>query len=259
MIDLRGKTALITGASRGIGRAIALLYAEHGCNVAFTYIYEDTEASALVEQLQSKGVQVLCLQSDASSFESAHAVVTEVVNTFGQLDILVCNAGIAQDTLLMRMTENQWDTVLNINLKSVFNYCHAATPQMMRQRSGSIIAMSSIVGIGGNAGQANYAASKAGIIGFIKSLSKELGSRNIRANAIAPGFFITEQNRTLMTNPDGSLSERAKDVVRATPFGRLGNPEELHGAVIFYASDASKFVSGTILPVDGGFNIFSGV
>lgn len=244
MIDLRGKTALITGASRGIGRAIALLYAEHGCNVAFTYIYEDTEASALVEQLQSKGVQVLCLQSDASSFESAHAVVTEVVKTFGQLDILVCNAGIAQDTLLMRMTENQWDTVLNINLKSVFNYCHAATPQMMRQRSGSIIAMSSIVGIGGNAGQANYAASKAGIIGFIKSLSKELGSRNIRANAIAPGFILTDMTLAL---PESTRAE----MVKMIPMRRCGEAKEVAKVALFLASDLSSYVSGQVISVNG--------
>jgi 3-oxoacyl-[acyl-carrier protein] reductase len=213
--------------------------------VAFTYIYEDTEASALVEQLQSKGVQVLCLQSDASSFESAHAVVTEVVNTFGQLDILVCNAGIAQDTLLMRMTENQWDTVLNINLKSVFNYCHAATPQMMRQRSGSIIAMSSIVGIGGNAGQANYAASKAGIIGFIKSLSKELGSRNIRANAIAPGFITTD-----MTDKLNDATKEA--IISSVSLGRMGTTDEIANVALFLASDMSSYITGETIKVTGG-------
>ena len=244
MIDLKGKTALITGASRGIGRAIAQLYADHGCNIAFTYIYEEQEAATLVEQLQNKGIQALSINSDAANFEAAHAVVKRVVDTFGSLDILVCNAGIAQDTLLMRMSEEQWDNVLNINLKSVFNYCHAATPQMMRQRSGSIIAMSSVVGIGGNAGQANYAASKAGIIGFIKSLSKELGSRNIRANAIAPGFILTDM--TL------SLSEATRaEMVKMIPMRRCGEAEEVAKVALFLASDLSSYVSGQAICVNG--------
>ncbi|MBE6319593.1 MAG: 3-oxoacyl-[acyl-carrier-protein] reductase [Paludibacteraceae bacterium] len=241
---LRGKTALITGASRGIGRAIALLYAEHGCNVAFTYIYENQEAEELTNLLLSKGIQVLCIQSDAADFEAAHSVVKQVVDTFGRLDILVCNAGISQDTLLMRMNEQQWDDVLNVNLKSVFNYCHAATPQMMRQRSGSIIAMSSVVGIGGNAGQTNYAASKAGIIGFIKSLSKELGSRNIRANAIAPGFILTDMTLAL---PENTRAE----MIKMIPMRRCGEAEEVAKVALFLASDLSSYVSGQVISVNG--------
>ena len=244
MVNLKGKTALITGASRGIGRAIAQLYADHRCNVAFTYIYEEQEAASLVMELQNKGVQVLSINSDAADFEAAHTVVKQVVDTFGSLDILVCNAGIAQDTLLMRMTEEQWDNVLNINLKSVFNYCHAVTPQMMRQRSGSIIAMSSVVGIGGNAGQANYAASKAGIIGFIKSLSKELGSRNIRANAIAPGFILTDMTLAL---PEATRAE----MVKMIPMRRCGEAEEVAKVALFLASDLSSYVSGQVISVNG--------
>ena len=252
---LQNKTALITGASRGIGRAIAQLYAKNGCHVAFTDLCHDENVVSLIQEIESHGVKAHFIASNAADFEAAHAVVEEVVNIFGKLDILVCNAGITRDTLLMRMNEQQWDSVLEVNLKSVFNYCHAATPQMMRQRSGRIIAMSSVVGIGGNAGQANYAASKAGIIGFIKSLSKELGSRNIRANAIAPGFILTDQNRSLLTNPDGSLTPRAQTIIAHTPFGRFLEPEELLGTLHWLASDASKAVTGTVAVVDGGFEI----
>ena len=244
MTSLQGKSALITGASRGIGRAIALLFADQGCNVAFTYINEDQEAEVLTSDLLATGVQVLCIKSDAADFAAAHDVVKQVVETFGKIDILVCNAGITQDTLLMRMTEQQWDDVLNVNLKSVFNYCHAATPQMMRQRSGSIIAMSSVVGIGGNAGQANYAASKAGIIGFIKSLSKELGARNIRANAIAPGFILTEMTLAL---PD----EVRAEMIKMIPMRRCGETEEVAKVALFLASDLSSYVSGQVISVNG--------
>lgn len=244
MIDLKGKTALITGASRGIGRAIALLYAEYGCNIAFTYINEDQEAQALTYTLQDTGIDVLCIKSDAADFAAAHDVVKQVVDTFGKLDILVCNAGITRDTLLMRMSEQQWDDVLDVNLKSVFNYCHAATPHMMRQRSGSIIAMSSIVGIAGNAGQLNYAASKAGIIGLIKSLSKEVGSRNIRVNAIAPGYILTDM--TL------SLSEETRtEMVKMIPMRRCGEAEEVAKVALFLASDLSSYVSGQVISVNG--------
>lgn len=244
MIDLKGKTALITGASRGIGRAIALLYAEYGCNIAFTYINEDQEAQALTYTLQEKSIEVLCIKSDAADFAAAHDVVKQVVDTFGKLDILVCNAGITRDTLLMRMSEQQWDDVLDVNLKSVFNYCHAATPHMMRQRSGSIIAMSSIVGIAGNAGQLNYAASKAGIIGLIKSLSKEVGSRNIRVNAIAPGYILTDM--TL------SLSEETRtEMVKMIPMRRCGEAEEVAKVALFLASDLSSYVSGQVISVNG--------
>ena len=244
MIDLKGKTALITGASRGIGRAIAQLYADHGCNVVFTYIYEEQEAANLVDELQNKGVQVLSINSDAADFDAAHAVVKQVVDTFGTLDILVCNAGITRDTLLMRMGEQQWDDVIDINLKSVFNYCHAAAPYMMRQRSGSIIAMSSVVGIAGNAGQANYAASKAGIIGLIKSLSKELGARNIRANAIAPGFILTDMTLAL---PE----EVRQEMVKMVPMRRCGDAEEVAKVALFLASDLSSYVSGQVISVNG--------
>lgn len=244
MIDLKGQTALITGASRGIGRAIALLYAAHGCNIAFTYINEDQEAQALTYALQDTGIDVLCIKSDAADFAAAHDVVKQVVDTFGKLDILVCNAGITRDTLLMRMNEQQWDDVLDVNLKSVFNYCHAATPHMMRQRSGSIIAMSSIVGIAGNAGQLNYAASKAGIIGLIKSLSKEVGSRNIRVNAIAPGYILTDM--TL------SLSEETRtEMVKMIPMRRCGEAEEVAKVALFLASDLSSYVSGQVISVNG--------
>lgn len=244
MISLQGKTALITGASRGIGRAIALLYAQQGCDIAFTYINEEQEATILEEQIRAIGVQVISIQSDAADFDAAHAVVKHVIDTFGKLDILVCNAGIAQDTLLMRMTEQQWDNVLNVNLKSVFNYCHAATPQMMRQRAGSIIAMSSVVGIGGNAGQANYAASKAGIIGLVKSLSKELGSRNIRVNAIAPGFILTDMTLAL---PEAIREE----MVKIVPMRRYGEAEEVAKVALFLASDLASYISGQVISVNG--------
>ena len=244
MMNLSGKTALITGASRGIGRAIALLYAKHGCNIAFTYINEQNEAQQLLKELQSHPIQALCIQSDASLFDAAHAVVQQVVKTFGRLDILVCNAGITRDTLLMRMSEEQWDNVINVNLKSVFNYCHAASTQMMRQRSGSIIAMSSIVGVAGNPGQVNYAASKAGIIGLVKSLSKELGSRNIRVNAIAPGYILTDMTLAL---PDAAREE----ITKMIPMRRCGDAQEVAKVALFLASDLASYVSGQVLGVNG--------
>ena len=248
MIDLKGKTALITGASRGIGRAIALLYADHGCNIAFTYITEDQEAEILIEELHAKNVEVLCLKSDASDFDAAHDVVKQVVDMFGRLDILVCNAGITRDTLLMRMSEQQWDDVLNVNLKSVFNYSHAAATQMMRQRSGCIIAMSSIVGMAGNAGQFNYAASKAGIIGLVKSLSKELGSRNIRVNAIAPGFIDTGMNNHL-------TEQEKQQIASEIPLQRLGIVTDVAQMTRFYVSGAADYVTGQIVHVNGGWYI----
>lgn len=242
---LQGKTALITGASRGIGRAIALLFAEHGCDIAFTYRSHDEAAQSLCLLLQEKGVRSLSIKSDAADFDAAHLVVQQVIEQLGQIDILVCNAGITRDTLLMRMTEQQWDEVLNGNLKSVFNYCHAVTPPMMRQRSGCIIALSSIVGINGNAGQTNYAASKAGIIALIKSLSKELGSRNIRANAIAPGFIQTDMTLAL---PEAIRDE----MVKMIPMRRAGEAEEVAKAALFLASDLASYVSGQVISVNGG-------
>ena len=197
MTNLTGKTALIIGASRGIGKAIAELFADNGCHIAFTYQHAESQAKELLQELQSKGVKTIYIQSDASQFDAAHQVVQQVIDSLGKIDILVCNAGVTRDTLLMRMNEQQWDEVIDNNLKSVFNYCHAVTPHMMRQRSGCIIAMSSIVGIDGNPGQVNYSASKAAINGFIKSLAKELGARNIRANAIAPGFIDTDMTQAL--------------------------------------------------------------
>lgn len=241
---LKNKTALITGASRGIGRAIATLYAKQGCNIAFTYINEDNEAEELTHQLQAEGTQVLCIQSDAAQFDAAHEVVKQVVETFGSIDILVCNAGITRDTLIMRMREEQWDEVLSVNLKSVFNYCHAVTPYMVRQRSGTIIAMSSIVGLSGNAGQTNYAASKAGVIALVKSLSKELAGRNIRVNAIAPGFILTDM--TL------ALSEESRaEIVKQIPMRRCGDAEEVAKVALFLASDLSSYVSGQVISVNG--------
>lgn len=244
MTNLQGKTALITGASRGIGRAIAQMYAAQGCNIAFTYIYEDDEANELTEQLQVQGVQVLCIKSDASNFDAAHEAVKQVVDCFGKLDILVCNAGITRDTLLMRMSEQQWDDVLNVNLKSVFNYCHAVTPYMIKQRSGSIIAMSSIVGLSGNPGQTNYAASKAGVIALVKSLSKELASRNVRVNAIAPGFILTDMTLAL---PEETRAE----MIKMIPMRRCGEAEEVAKVALFLASDLSSYVSGQVLGVNG--------
>lgn len=241
---LKNKTALITGASRGIGRAIATMYADQGCNIAFTYINEDQEAVELTQLLLAKGVQALCIKSDASDFDAAHDVVKQIVDTFGSIDILVCNAGITRDTLLIRMSEQQWDDVLNVNLKSVFNYCHAVTPYMMRQRSGSIIAMSSIVGLSGNPGQTNYAASKAGVIALVKSLSKELASRNIRVNAIAPGFILTDMTLAL---PEDTRSE----IVKQIPMRRCGDAEEVAKVALFLGSDMSSYVSGQVISVNG--------
>ena len=245
MTSLTGKTALITGASRGIGRAIATMYAAQGCNIAFTYIHEDRGANELTELLQAQGVEVLCIKSNASNFDAAHEVVKQVVDHFGKLDILVCNAGITRDTLLMRMSEQQWDDVINVNLKSVFNYCHAATPYMIKQRNGSIIAMSSIVGLSGNAGQTNYAASKAGVIALIKSLSKELASRNVRANAIAPGFILTDMTQALS-------EETRTEITKLIPMRRCGDAEEVAKVALFLASDMSSYVSGQVISVNGG-------
>jgi 3-oxoacyl-[acyl-carrier protein] reductase len=245
MTNLSGKTALITGASRGIGKAIALLYADYGCShIVITDLVAGEQAAPLLQELESKGSKALYIKSNAADFDAAHEVIKQVVDTFGSIDILVCNAGITRDTLLMRMNEQQWDDVLTINLKSVFNFCHAATPYMMRQRSGSIIAMSSVVGVAGNAGQANYAASKAGIIGFIKSLSKELGARNIRANAIAPGFILTDMTLAL---PE----QVREEMVKMVPMRRCGDAEEVAKVALFLASDLSSYVSGQVISVNG--------
>jgi 3-oxoacyl-[acyl-carrier protein] reductase len=241
---LEGKVALITGAARGIGREIALKFAQEGCDIVFTDIVLNEAAIATRDEIAKMGVQVRAIASDASSFEAAHEVVEQVVKEFGHLDILVNNAGITRDTLLMRMTEEQWDLVMNVNLKSAFNFTHAVTPQMMRQRSGSIISLSSVVGLNGNAGQANYAASKAGIVALMKSVAKELGARGIRANAIAPGFILTEMTKALS-------EDTLKQFVQLVPMRRGGEPEEVAKVALFLASDLSSYVSGQVIQVNG--------
>ena len=244
---LAGKTALITGAGRGIGRAIALRFAQEGANVAITDIRITDEVQEFIAQLNAMGVKAKAYTSNAADFDDAHKTVEAVAADFGAIDILVNNAGITRDGLLMRMTEEQWDMVINVNLKSAFNLTHAVTPIMMRQRSGSIINMASVVGVSGNAGQANYSASKAGMIGLAKSTAKELGSRGIRANAIAPGFIITD-----MTN---ALSEDVKKQWAAQiPLRRGGTPEDVAGVATFLASDLSAYVSGQVIHCCGGMN-----
>ena len=244
---LAGKTALITGAGRGIGRAIALRFAQEGANVAITDIRITDEVEEFIAQLNAMGVKAKAYTSNAADFDDAHKTVEAVAADFGVIDILVNNAGITRDGLLMRMTEEQWDMVINVNLKSAFNLTHAVTPIMMRQRSGSIINMASVVGVSGNAGQANYSASKAGMIGLAKSTAKELGSRGIRANAIAPGFIITD-----MTN---ALSEDVKKQWAAQiPLRRGGTPEDVAGVATFLASDLSAYVSGQVIHCCGGMN-----
>jgi 3-oxoacyl-[acyl-carrier protein] reductase len=241
---LAGKTALITGASKGIGRAIAMLYAEHGANVAFTYLSSVEQGQALETELSAKGGKAKGYRSDASDFAQAEKLVSDVIADFGSLDILINNAGITQDTLLLRMSEDMWDKVIAVNLKSCFNTVKAATKQMMKQKSGSIINMTSVVGIKGNAGQANYAASKAGIIGFTKSVALELGSRGIRANAVAPGFIETEMT--------AKLDEKTVQGWReAIPMKRGGQPDDVANACVFLGSDMSSYISGQVLQVDG--------
>jgi 3-oxoacyl-[acyl-carrier protein] reductase len=242
---LQGKTALVTGASKGIGRSIALKYAEQGANVAFTYLSSVEQGQALEAELAAKGIKAKGYKSDASDYAQAEKLVNDVIADFGSLDILVNNAGITQDTLLLRMSEEMWDKVINVNLKSCFNTVKAATKQMMKQKSGSIINMTSVVGIKGNAGQANYAASKAGIIGFTKSVALELGSRGIRSNAIAPGFIETEMTAVL----DPKTVQSWRDAI---PLKRGGKPEDVADACVFLGSDMSTYISGQVLQVDGG-------
>lgn len=245
---LEGKTALITGASRGIGKAIALTYAEHGANVAFTDLEVNDAAKEVEAEINAKGVKGKAYASDASSFQSSEAVVGEILKDFDRIDILINNAGITRDTLLMRMSEEQWDMVININLKSAFNLVKAVQKTMLKQKSGSIINMSSVVGVSGNAGQANYSASKAGLIGFTKSVAKELGGRNIRSNAIAPGFIITE-----MTD---QLSDEAKEKwIQNIPLKRGGTPEDVANICVFLGSELSSYVTGQVIPVCGGMQI----
>jgi len=242
---LEGKTALITGASKGIGRKIAEKFAEHGANVAFTYLSSVEKGQALEQELQQAGTKVKGYRSDASKFDQAEQLITDVVADFGALDIVVNNAGITKDGLLMRMTEQQWDDVLEVNLKSIFNVTKAASKIMMKNRKGVFINMSSVVGVQGNAGQGNYAASKAGIIGFSKSMAKELGSRNIRTNVVAPGFIKTEMTEVLDPKVVAGWEQ-------SIPMKRAGETDDVANVCVFLASDLSAYVTGQVVAVDGG-------
>ncbi len=242
---LQGKTAIITGASRGIGKGIAQVFAQHGANVAFTYSSSEEAAKALEDELSGLGVKAKAYKSDAASFQQAQELADNVLKEFGSIDVLVNNAGITKDNLLMRMTEEDFDKVIEVNLKSVFNMTKAVQRTMLKQRKGSIINMSSVVGVKGNAGQTNYAASKAGIIGFSKSVALELGSRNIRCNVIAPGFIETEMTAKLD-------EETVKGWRAAIPLKRGGTPEDIANACVFLASDMSDYITGQTLHVDGG-------
>ncbi len=244
---LEGKTALVTGATRGIGRAVALKFASEGADVAFTYRSQHEAASELVSEIEALGVRAKAYPSDAASFDDAHKVVNDVKAVFGRIDILVCNAGITKDGLMMRMDEGQWDSVINNNLKSAFNFIHACTPVMARQRGGSIIAMSSVVGLSGNAGQCNYAASKAGLTGLVKSIAKEMGPRGIRANCIAPGFISTDMTSALS---EELRAEWAKQI----PLRRGGTPEDVAGVALFLASDLAGYVTGQVVNCCGGMH-----
>ena len=245
---LKGKIALITGAAQGIGKGIALEYAKKGATVAFTVRKHDERSESLVNEIAAMGGTAKAYAADAACFTSASEVIAEVMKDFGRIDILVNNAGITKDGLLMRMTEEQWDAVINTNLKSAFNYVHAITPIMMRQRSGSIINMTSVVGISGNAGQANYAASKAGMIGLTKSVAKELGSRGVRVNAIAPGFIATDMT--------GVLNEDLKKQwILNIPLRREGKVEDVANVAVFLASDMASYVTGQVISCCGGLNI----
>ncbi len=245
---LEGKTALVTGAARGIGKSIALKYASEGANVAFTDLVIDENAEATVKEIEAFGVKAKGYASNAADFADTERVVSEVMKDFGRIDILVNNAGITRDGLMMRMTEQQWDMVINVNLKSAFNFIHAITPIMMKQKTGSIINMASVVGVSGNAGQCNYSASKAGMIGLAKSIAKELGSRGVRANAIAPGFIITD-----MTN---QLTEEVRNEwAKQIPLRRGGTPEDVANVATFLASDLSSYVTGQVIHCCGGMNM----
>ena len=245
---LTGKTALVTGAARGIGKAIALKFASEGANVAFTDLVIDENGLATEKEIAAYGVKAKGYASNAADFAQTEEVVNQVKADFGSIDILVNNAGITKDGLMMRMSEAQWDAVINVNLKSAFNFLHACTPIMMRQRGGSIINMSSVVGVHGNAGQCNYAASKAGLIALAKSIGQEIGSRGIRANAIAPGFIDTAMTQAL---PE----DIRKQWIQHIPLRRAGTVEDIANVATFLASDLSSYVTGQVIQVDGGMNM----
>lgn len=245
---LENKTALVTGGSRGIGEAIVLKFAEHGANIAFTYLSSDEKAKALEEKLTAMGVKAKAYKSDAADFAAAEALAADVSQTFGGIDICVNNAGISRDNLLLRVTPEQWDEVMHANLKSVFNLTKQVIRSMMKARKGSIINMTSIVGVKGNAGQSSYAASKAGIIGFTKSIAQELGSRNVRCNAIAPGFIETDMTHYLKEGDAGNWFEKI-------PLQRFGKPEEIADVALFLASDMSNYVTGQVISACGGMNV----
>jgi 3-oxoacyl-[acyl-carrier protein] reductase len=245
---LSGKVAVITGASRGIGRAVALKFASEGADIAFTYLEQKDLAEQTEAEIRAMGVKCQSYAADASNYQLTKEVVAEIHKEFGRIDVLVNNAGITRDALVFRMNEEQWDEVLRVNLKSAFNFTNAVAPIMTRQRSGSIINMSSIVGIGGNFGQSNYAASKAALIGLAKSVAKELGARGIRSNCVAPGFIISDMTDRL---PDSLKNEWIED----TPMRRGGSVEEVAGAALFLASDLSSFVTGQVIRCDGGYHM----
>lgn len=242
---LEGKTALITGASRGIGKAIALRFAHEGADIAITNIVDDDEFKSAIKDIEKLGVKAKGYVSNAARFDDSQRVINEVVKDFSRIDILVNNAGITKDTLLMRMTEDQWDSVIAVNLKSVFNLTKAVLMTMIKQKGGTIINMSSVVGVSGNAGQSNYSASKAGILGFTKSIAKEVGSRNIRCNAIAPGFILTDMTEKL---PEEVKNEWAAKI----PLRRGGTPDDVANTALFLASDLSSYISGQTIHVCGG-------
>ncbi len=247
-LDLSGKVALITGGSRGIGKAIAKAFASKGAYVAITYANSSSSAEQVTKEIKELGSDALSIQANSSDFNRANEVIDEVVQKWGKIDILVNNAGITRDGLILRMTEDQWDQVIETNLKGIFNYSKAVARPMMKIRGGSIINMGSIVGLTGNSGQSNYAASKAGLVGFTKSYAKELASRNIRANVVAPGYILTDMTDAL----DEKVLEGIKE---ATPLGRAGNVEEVAATCLFLASDLSSYITGEVIRVDGGMAI----